>query len=249
MTSQSNEYGAPHRTAASQPQAAPQPGQALPVTSGTESSAPTPGTAAPQQPVAPVPTFQRPARMSTDPASTTGPPAFEAGSPTGQAPTEDSSTTEAAKQEAADVAEATTEAGRKLADSGQREAGRVAAETKQQARGLLDTVSSELESQAGAQQNRAAHSLGAISKELDGMSAGSQEPGPMTELAQQGAQRAGQLSRWLEDREPRDVLGEVQSFARRRPVAFLALCGAAGVLAGRLGRGAAGAGEQDRGQQ
>ena len=37
---------------------------------------------------------------------------------------------------------------------------------------------------------------------------------------------------------PRDVLDEVKRFARRRPVAFLALAAAAGVVAGRVTRGA-----------
>ena len=37
---------------------------------------------------------------------------------------------------------------------------------------------------------------------------------------------------------PRDLLDEVKRFARRRPVAFLALAAAAGVVAGRVTRGA-----------
>ena len=62
--------------------------------------------------------------------------------------------------------------------------------------------------------------------------------GDDADLAEQAAQKGGEIARWLEDREPRDVLDEVKSFARRRPVTFLALCGLAGVVAGRLTRGA-----------
>ena len=39
---------------------------------------------------------------------------------------------------------------------------------------------------------------------------------------------------WLQDREPADVLESVRSYGRRHPVTFLALCGLAGIVAGRL---------------
>ena len=70
------------------------------------------------------------------------------------------------------------------------------------------------------------------------MASASEESGPLTDLAHQAAQRGGEIAHWLENHEPSDVLREVQSFARRRPVMFLVICGAAGVLAGRLTRGA-----------
>jgi hypothetical protein len=57
-----------------------------------------------------------------------------------------------------------------------------------------------------------------------------------TDLAQQAADRAGQLASWLQDREPGDLLDEVSRFARRRPGMFLALAAGAGVIAGRLTR-------------
>jgi len=60
----------------------------------------------------------------------------------------------------------------------------------------------------------------------------------MTDLAQEAARRGGEISHWLDTHEPADVLQEVKRFARRRPVAFLALAAAAGVVAGRVTRGA-----------
>src|SRR3712207_3819283 len=60
----------------------------------------------------------------------------------------------------------------------------------------------------------------------------------MGDLIQQAASKGSQIAQWLEDREPSDVLEELRRFARRRPVMFLALCGLAGVVAGRLTRGA-----------
>ena len=45
------------------------------------------------------------------------------------------------------------------------------------------------------------------------------------------------MASWLENREPGDLLGEVQRFARNKPGTFLLLAAGAGVLAGRLTRG------------
>ena len=60
----------------------------------------------------------------------------------------------------------------------------------------------------------------------------------MTDLAQEASRRVGEISHWLDTHEPADLLDEVKRFARRRPVAFLALAAAAGVAAGRVTRGA-----------
>ena len=77
-----------------------------------------------------------------------------------------------------------------------------------------------------------------LSKELGGMASGSAESGPLTDLAHQASRKGGEIAHWLENSEPRDVLAEVTRYARRHPVTFLALCGLAGVVAGRLTRGA-----------
>jgi hypothetical protein len=66
----------------------------------------------------------------------------------------------------------------------------------------------------------------------------SDESGPMSDLAQEASRRVGEISRWLDSHEPADLVDEVKRFARRRPVAFLAIAAAAGVLAGRVTRGA-----------
>ena len=115
----------------------------------------------------------------------------------------------------------------------------MAAEAGQQAKSLLSTATSELRSQAGTQQGRLASTLRSYSEELHGLVDGTpQAGGPLTDLAHQAAEKGSEIARWLEDREPADVLEEVRGFARRRPVAFLGLCALAGVLAGRVTRGA-----------
>ena len=143
-----------------------------------------------------------------------------------------------AKDEASSVKDTAVGAGKNVAATAKDEAANVAAETKQQAKSLLGSVSSEVQTQAGTQQQKIAESVHALSTELSGMASGSSESGPLTDLAQQAADKAREIAGWLESREPRDVLREVESFARRRPVMFLALCGLAGVVAGRITRGA-----------
>ena len=68
------------------------------------------------------------------------------------------------------------------------------------------------------------------------MASSSEESGPLTDLAHQASHKGGEIAHWLQVREPADVVEAVRSYARRRPVTFLALCGVAGVLAGRLTR-------------
>ena len=128
------------------------------------------------------------------------------------------------------------DAGKEVAATAKEEAANVAAEAKQQAASLFDTVRTEAGAQAGTQQQRIAEALHSLSKELGGMASSSQESGPLTDLAHQASSKGGEVAQWLQDREPADVLEAVRSYARRRPVTFLALCGVAGIVAGRLTR-------------
>ena len=144
--------------------------------------------------------------------------------------------TETAKGEAKQVADTAVGSGKQVAQTAKEEAQNVVAETKQQAVSLLDTVRTEVGSQAGTQQNRIAEALHGLAKELGGMASASEESGPLTDLAQQASRKGGEIAHWLQDREPADVLESVRSYGRRRPVTFLALCGLAGIVAGRLTR-------------
>lgn len=141
-----------------------------------------------------------------------------------------------AKGEAKQVADTAIGSGKQVAQSAKDEAQNVVAETKQQAASLLDTVRSEVGQQAGTQQNRIADALHGMAKELGGMASASEESGPLTDLAQQASRKGGEVAHWLQDREPAEVLDSVRSYGRRHPVTFLALCGLAGVVAGRLTR-------------
>jgi uncharacterized phage infection (PIP) family protein YhgE len=159
------------------------------------------------------------------------------------------STTQATKEEAANVKDTAVDSAKNVAgtakeqaagvaETAKEQAAQVADEARQQARALFDTVTSEAREQGRQQQQRIASAVHALSKELGSMASSSSESGPLTDLAHQASRKGGEIAHWLENREPKDVLEEARRFARRRPVMFLALCGLAGVLAGRVTRGA-----------
>ena len=119
------------------------------------------------------------------------------------------------------------------------EAKNVVAETATQAKDLFRQATTELSGQAGQQQQKIAGLLQSYAKELGSMGSASHEGGPLTDLAHQASRKGGEIAHWLENKEPGDVLEELRSFARRRPVAFLVGAALAGVVAGRLTRGLA----------
>ncbi|WIY82572.1 hypothetical protein [Propionimicrobium sp. PCR01-08-3] len=149
---------------------------------------------------------------------------------------ENSSASDASKGEAEAMKDTVADSATDVADSAKSATQDVVAETRQQAGNLLALVRDEVETQAGAQQQNMAGTLHSLVQELEGMATNSTQNGPLTQAARQGATKGGEIADWLQDHEPRDLLREVRSFARRRPVAFLAACGAAGVVAGRLSR-------------
>lgn len=148
------------------------------------------------------------------------------------------SKSDAVKSEASDVKDTALSAGSDVASTAKQEAGNIAQEVGTQARGLLDQLRSDAREQGAGQKDRLASTLHSLSKELGSMASRSEENGPVTDLAHQASRKGGEIAHWLEDHEPADVLDEVKRYARRRPFAFLAMCAAAGIVAGRLTRGA-----------
>jgi hypothetical protein len=68
--------------------------------------------------------------------------------------------------------------------------------------------------------------------------ADSSDGGTASSLVGQAAGKAGDVADWLDGRDPGSLLEEVKGFARRRPGVFLAVAAGAGLVAGRLARGA-----------
>ncbi len=146
------------------------------------------------------------------------------------------STADTAKDQARVVTEAAADAGSRVADTVKQEVQDVVELSGREARGLLDEAREQLQAQASTQQQNVAAGLHGLAEELGEMASSSRRQGVLSDLAGQGAAKGTEIAEWLERHEPLDVLQEVQSFARRRPVLFLAACGLAGVAAGRIAR-------------
>ncbi|MGN7201099.1 hypothetical protein [Arthrobacter sp. SAFR-044] len=144
---------------------------------------------------------------------------------------------DAAKEEAADVARTAKGSAQNVAETAKDEAANVAHEAKANAQDLLHQAKSGLTSQAGTQQQKAAEGIRTISSQLHSMASAPDQQGMASDLVRQAAERTSSMASWLENREPGDLLNEVQRFARNRPGTFLLLAAGAGVLAGRLTRG------------
>jgi hypothetical protein len=142
-----------------------------------------------------------------------------------------------AKGEAAQVKDTAVEQGQKVASVAKEEAVQVKDEAVSSLKDILGQGRSELTSQVGNSQNRLADYVHGLADELGTMaSGGSDGTGPLADLAHQYSRRGGELSHWLSEHEPTDVLNEVTRFARRRPFAFLGASLLAGVVVGRVTR-------------
>ena len=131
-----------------------------------------------------------------------------------------------------------TEEGRRVAGVAKNEAGQVAAEARDQVAELLEEAKSQLSEQGSTQRDRLVATLTTLGDDLEHMAQQSDRSGMATDLARQAAGRVRDLGNRLDGREPSQILDDVRAFARRRPGTFLLGAVAAGVLAGRLTRGA-----------
>lgn len=162
--------------------------------------------------------------------------------------TDDNSTTDVAKEQAGRVGQKATEAGGQVAQTTKEQAQNVVGEAKQQARDLVGEARTQVRDQAGTQRDRAVQGLRSLGDELDQMSQHDGQSGIAAEVARQLSTRTRDLASHLERNEPSDLLDQLRSYARRRPVVFLAGAAVAGVVAGRLTKSLA-AGAPDNGKR
>lgn len=156
---------------------------------------------------------------------------FDATTAGNQNPTKDVAADEARK-----VAETAQHSGQNVADTAKTEASHLADEAKGQAQDLFHQVRTEATSQVSSQQQRLAGGLHSLSGELDKMANGA-DSGTASGLVSQAAGQVDQVARWLDGREPGDLLQEVRRYARRNPGTFLAGAALLGLIGGRLTRG------------
>jgi hypothetical protein len=141
-----------------------------------------------------------------------------------------------------------------VAGSAKDEAAAVAQDAKQQARNLAREAREQANITGTEQRDKAVDTLRSLSDQLDRMARAGTTPdagiasdgttqnlsdGTAHEIVRQAAQRTRDLSDYLEQREPGELLDELRRFGRERPALFLGLAAGAGVLAGRLTRSAA----------
>jgi hypothetical protein len=159
--------------------------------------------------------------------------------PIGESAAAQQSTAGVARDEAANVGQAARAAAGNVTSTAADQARNVVEESRQQAVGLLGEARSQVREQAMGQQRKAVQNLHTLAGQLNEMAARNGDSGMATRLAEEAANRVHGVAAWLDGREPADLLDEVRGFARRRPGAFLFGAALAGVLAGRMTRGAA----------
>jgi len=120
-------------------------------------------------------------------------------------------------------------------------------EAIKQARDLVGEARQHVNQQVGDQHQNLVSNLRSLSSELASMVDRSEQSGTATELVSQARDRVDGVANWLDGRQPGDLLGEVRDFARRRPGSFLIGALAAGVVAGRMTRGAVAAHSENSG--
>jgi len=144
-----------------------------------------------------------------------------------------------AKERASDVASTATEHAAAVAGTAQEKGKEVLGEAKTQAQSLLGQVREQLSQQTQQGHQSAHQGLSSIADELSAMIDGrGAQGGPASQLAEQARDRVNEIARWLEQRQPGDLVEEARNFARRRPGTFLVGALLAGVAVGRLTRGA-----------
>lgn len=143
------------------------------------------------------------------------------------------------KEQAQEVAGTATEEAGRVASVAKDEMMSVAEEAKHQAANLMDQARTEVEQQSETQRDRLVEMLRTFTDDVEKMLSGQGGANGLAgDLARQAADRARTLTTNLQDRRPGEILEDVRGFARRRPGTFLFGALAAGVVAGRLTRGA-----------
>jgi hypothetical protein len=179
--------------------------------------------------------------MTTDATGGYQPPGSEWPLESVSGPDSSGSTTETAQYEATQVGQTAKEKSTEVASTAADEAKNVASEAKTQARNLLHETQTQVREQAGVQKDKAASGLHSIGDQLRSMAdgaAGGQQSGMVTDLARQASHKAHEVAGWLESREPGTLVEDIRGLARRKPGTFLLGAAVAGVLAGRMTRGA-----------
>lgn len=141
-----------------------------------------------------------------------------------------------AKEEAASVTDNAKSQAGEVAGAAGEQAKAVVEDAKYQARRVVDDSRQQLMNQASEQTTKLAGSVRDVSKQLQGVKSGQAPQGIVGDIANEAASMTSRLAETLETRSPDELIGEVRTFARRRPGMFLLGALGAGFVAGRLVR-------------
>jgi len=158
----------------------------------------------------------------------------------------DPSTSDSAGQQAGQVAHDAKESGKHVAGTAADEGKQVLAEGRRQVKDLAAEARQQVDEQSRTQKDKATAGLHDLADELGAIGSGTGgQSGLATDLAQRAAPRLHDVAGWLESRNPGELIDELRGVARRHPGTFLLGALAAGVVAGRLTRGAVDASHSD----
>ena len=110
--------------------------------------------------------------------------------------------------------------------------GELRSDAKELGSKAADRLYSEADSRKGAAVSQAQSVSSAIGKTADSLD--DSAPDWLKSAFQQGARKIQQFADTIEHKDSRQILDEMQSFARERPALFLSACAAAGFAAARI---------------
>ncbi|MEE1938902.1 CsbD family protein [Streptomyces sp. TRM 70361] len=145
-------------------------------------------------------------------------------------------TGQTAKQETRATADRAKEAAGTVAGSAREQAGHVTGEARHQVAGMAGQLKERATREADSQTRRTADTIRQWADDLSGMAENTRSDSPVRSLVSQAADGGRRAADLLEDRGAGGLVEGLESFARRRPGAFLAGAAVAGFAVGRLAK-------------
>ncbi|MGW0333660.1 hypothetical protein ACWD0J_17610 [Streptomyces sp. NPDC003011] len=158
-------------------------------------------------------------------------------------------TGETARVEASATADQAKQAAGQVASSAADQAKAVAGEARQQAGAVAHDLRTRAKDEVEGQTKRAAGALHQWADDLAGLAENGQGESPVRSLAAQAADGGHRAADYLEKQGVQGVVSDVQTFARRRPGAFLGGALLAGLAVGRIAKVAVKANQSSSGTQ
>ena len=148
-------------------------------------------------------------------------------------------TASTAKDEAAQVGSTAASAASDVAGTAKQQAGQVAGEAVNQLKSLTDEARNQASQQASGATDKLSTTVRSLAGELRDLSQGKADSsGTIAGLAQQLADKGEQIAEHISSQGPGGLVQDLRSFAARKPGTFLLGALAAGVVTGRVVKGA-----------